>query len=201
MVEGLCMRILMVSDFYPPIIGGLERYVQTLAHELLRRGHQVSVATLWHEGSPGYELDAGVRVHRLAGWNRLLAPFYESSARQFHPTAPDPGVMAGLRHVVARERPDIVHAHGWMLYSFLPLKEWSTAGLIVTLHDYGLVCPKKTYLYNDGLCAGPAYARCLCCARAQYGALKAAALTTGLAVSSRLHGRVDRYLAVSAAVR
>src|SRR5205809_3939099 len=130
------MRILMVSDFYPPVIGGLERYVQLLAHELLRRGHQVSVATLRHEGAPAYELDAGVRVQRLAGWNRLLAPFYASSARPFHPTAPDPGVMAGLRRVVAHERPDIVHAHSWMLYSWLPLKQWSKAGLIVTLHDY-----------------------------------------------------------------
>jgi glycosyltransferase involved in cell wall biosynthesis len=190
-----------VSDFYPPIIGGLERYVQTLAHELMRRGHQVAVATLRHEGAPPYELDAGVRVHRLVGWNRLLAPFYASSARQFHPTAPDPGVMAGLRRIVAQERPDVVHAHGWMLYSCLPLTAWSNAGLIVTLHDYGLVCPKKTYLYADRICTGPAYARCLHCAGRSYGGLKAAALTTGLAVSSRLHRRVDRYLAVSAAVR
>jgi glycosyltransferase involved in cell wall biosynthesis len=195
------VRILLVSDFYPPIIGGLERYVQTLAHELVRRGHQVAVATLRHEGSPPYELDAGVRVHRLAGWNRLLAPFYTSSARQFHPTAPDPGVMAGLRHVVAQECPDIVHAHGWMLYSCLPLKAWSKAGLIVTLHDYGLVCPKKTYMNADRLCTGPAYARCLRCASTPYGAIKSVALTTGLSVSSHLHSHVDRYLAASAAVR
>jgi glycosyltransferase involved in cell wall biosynthesis len=109
--------------------------------------------------------------------------------------------MAGLRRVVAQERPDIVHAHGWMLYSCLPLKEWSKAGLIVTLHDYGLVCPKKTYMYADRICTGPAYARCLACAGRSYGGMKAAALTTGLAVSRRLHRRVDRYLAVSAAVR
>ena len=195
------MRILLVTDFYPPIIGGLERYVQTLAHELVRRGHQVAVATLRQEGAPACELDVGVRVHRLAGWNRLLAPFYASAARQFHPTAPDPGVMAGLRHVVAQERPDIVHAHGWMLYSCLPLKAWSKAGLIVTLHDYGLVCPKKTYMHAGRLCTGPAYTRCLRCARTPYGTVKAAALTTGLSVSSHLHGHVDRYLAVSAAVR
>jgi glycosyltransferase involved in cell wall biosynthesis len=142
-----------------------------------------------------------VRVHRLAGWNRLLAPFYASAGRQFHPTAPDPGVMAGLRHVVAQERPDIVHAHGWMLYSCLPLKEWSKAGLVVTLHDYGLVCPKKTYMYADRICTGPAYTRCLRCASTPYGTVKSAALTTGLSVSSHLHGYVDRYLAVSAAVR
>ena len=195
------MRVLMVTDFYPPIIGGLERYVQMLARELVRRGHSVAVATLWHEGSPAFEADEGVRVYRLIGWNKALTPFYEQRERHFHPTVPDPGVMAGLRRVLARERPDIVHAHGWMLYSFLPLKARGRAKLIVTLHDYGLICSKKTYLYQGRVCDGPAYAKCVACAGAQYGALKALALTTGLRAAGRLHGRVDRYVAVSRAVR
>ena len=42
------MRVLMLSEFYPPIIGGMERHVQTLSHELVRRGHHVAVATLQH---------------------------------------------------------------------------------------------------------------------------------------------------------
>ena len=57
------MRILQVSDFYPPIVGGLERHVQTLAHTLAARKHDVAVATLWREGSPAFEDDRGVRVH------------------------------------------------------------------------------------------------------------------------------------------
>ncbi len=195
------MRVLMVSDFYPPIIGGLERHVQTLSRELVRRGHHVAVATLWHEGSPTFEIDQGVRVHRLSGWNRALMPFYERPERHFHPTVPDPGVMAGLRRVVAHERPDIVHGRGWMLYSFLPLTAWSKAKLVVTLHDYSLVCPKKTYLYHGRLCDGPAYAKCVECATEQYGRVKSLALTTGLKLSSSLHNRVDRYIAVSGAVR
>lgn len=195
------MRILMISDFYPPIIGGLERHVQTLSHELTRRGHSIAVATLWRDGSPAFERDDGVRVHRIRGWNRMLARFYESPERQFHPTFPDPGVVAGLRRIIAHERPDIVHARGWMLYSFLPLKAQSTAKLVVTLHDYSLVCPKKTYLYHDHVCQGPAYGKCIGCASAQYGAAKSLALTTGLQVSARLHDRVDRFLAISTAVR
>src|SRR3989440_6706370 len=91
------MRVLMLSEFYPPIIGGMERHVQTLSHELVRRGHHVAVATLQHGGSPVFEEDEGVRVHRLTGWNHALAAFYLDQARQFHPPVPDPGVMAGLR--------------------------------------------------------------------------------------------------------
>lgn len=195
------MRVLMTSDFYPPIIGGLERYVQTLARELVRRGHSVAVATLWREGSPAFELDQGVRVYRLNGWNRALVPFYEQRERHFHPTIPDPGVMAGLRRVLARERPEIVHAHGWMLYSLLPLKEGSGAKLVVTLHDYGLVCPKKTYLYHGRVCDGPRYLKCVRCGAEQYGLAKSLALTSGLRLSGWLHHHVDRYLAVSESVR
>ena len=42
------MRILMLTQFYHPIIGGEERMVQGLSSELGLRGHEVAVATLWH---------------------------------------------------------------------------------------------------------------------------------------------------------
>ena len=137
------LRILMLSEFYPPHIGGVERHVQILSRELAHRGHHVSVASLHHDGSSFFENDEGIRVHRLIGWNRVLAPFYEGRERQFHPPLPDPGLIAGLRHVIEQERPDIVHAHGWMLYSFIGLKAWSKAKLVMTLHEYGLICPKS----------------------------------------------------------
>jgi glycosyltransferase involved in cell wall biosynthesis len=43
-------------------------------------------------------------------------------------------------------------------------------------------------------------AKCLACAPEQYGVLKGTAITTGLRVSRTLHGRADRYIAISAAV-
>lgn len=195
------MRILLFADFYPPVLGGMERHVQTVAHEFVRRGHSVAVATLAHEGSPAYENDCGVRIYRLPGWNRALKPFYASADRQFHPTMPDPGVISGLRHVVERERPEIIHGRGWMLYSYLPLRARYDIPLVVTLHDYSLVCPRKTYTRHGQVCDGPGYAKCVACATEQYGAAKSLLLCTGLAASKRLHGRVDRYVGISRAVR
>ena len=158
------MRILMLSEFYPPFIGGMERHVQTLAHELVRRGHHVAIATLKHDKSPSFELDeGGVQVYRLVGWNRMLALLYEDQGRQFHPPLPDPGIMNGLRRVIDQEHPDIVHARRWILYSFVGLKAWSKAKLIVTLHDYSLFCPTMTYLNNNQVCTGPGYMKCLRC--------------------------------------
>lgn len=196
------MRVLLISDFYPPHIGGVEHHVQMLARELAHRGHDVAVATTKYRAAPTFEVDDGVRVHRsLAGWRLALAPLYENREHLYHPPAPDPGVMAGLRRVVEQERPEIVHAHGLSVYSFIGLKGWSKAKLVVTLHNFGLVCPITTYLHRGEPCSGPGYTKCVGCARSQHGLGKAALLTSGLTVSSYLHRYVDRYIAVSSAVR
>jgi glycosyltransferase involved in cell wall biosynthesis len=194
------LSILALSDFYPPVIGGLERHVSGISRELARRGHRVAVATLSRGTNGALEVQHGVRVHRLSGWTQTVTPAYQDTARPFHPTAPDPGVMAGLRRVIAEERPDIVQAHSWILHSMLPLKRWSGAKLVVYLHDYGLVCAKKTLLRNGGTCPGPAYRRCVGCASSHYGPAKGITLTTGLWASSRLYGQVDRFVANSSAV-
>jgi hypothetical protein len=44
------MKILMLADFYPPIIGGMEKNVQALAHRLLCEGHNIVVCTPYQNG-------------------------------------------------------------------------------------------------------------------------------------------------------
>ena len=46
------MRVLMVSQFYPPVAGGQEQHVRNLAHALVERGHRVEVVTIAADG-PG----------------------------------------------------------------------------------------------------------------------------------------------------
>src|SRR6185312_7012895 len=65
------------------------------------------------------------------------------------------------------------------------------------VHDYGSICPKTTYVYRGGVCAGPRYMKCVACSSEQYGAARAVALTTGLTAMKPWRGRVDRYVAVS----
>ena len=45
------MRIMMLPQFYPPIIGGEERFAHDLSMSMARRGHDVSVVTLWQPGN------------------------------------------------------------------------------------------------------------------------------------------------------
>jgi glycosyltransferase involved in cell wall biosynthesis len=193
------MRVLHLTDLYAPVIGGLERHVETLSKALAQRGHSVAVATLDGERAPRFENADGVRIHRLRSISQRL-PVHTEARQPFHPTFPDPGVMAGLRRVLAEERPDVVHAHSWIVYSFIPLRAWSKARLVVTLHSFSLVCAKQVYVHKGRPCSGPAYLKCIDCAADQYGRLKSLAVTTGLRLSRPLHEHVDRYLAVSSAV-
>ena len=61
------MRVLMLAQFYPPMIGGEERHVRNLSLALAKRGHSVTVATTWQHGLQEVEAEEGVRIHRLRG--------------------------------------------------------------------------------------------------------------------------------------
>ncbi|HEX4700678.1 MAG TPA: glycosyltransferase family 4 protein [Pseudonocardiaceae bacterium] len=196
------MRILHLSDFYRPTIGGLERHVETLSRQFIQSGHEVDVVTLAVGDRPAHEVLDGVRVHRISGWSAALARYYDDPTRPFHPTVPDPGLVAGLRRAVAILRPDVVHSHSWLQYSYFPLyRRGSGPAHVATLHDYGLACAKKTFQHGNGFwCDGPRLAKCVRCASDQYGPAKATALVTGLRASRPLHGNADAYIAISSSV-
>ncbi|MEC3982634.1 glycosyltransferase family 4 protein [Amycolatopsis sp. H20-H5] len=197
------MKILQVTDNYAPATGGLERTVQGLARELAARGHDVEVATMSRPDAPDIEHEGPVTVRRLSGLTRHLRRFSSDPGHHFHPTVADPQLVRRLQELVDTTRPDIVHAHGWILHSCLRLRLPPGSALVVTLHDYSLVCAKKTLTHFDELdsrCAGPSPRRCLSCANASYGAVKGAALTLGLARDSRRFDRVAMFLPVSTAV-
>ena len=192
------MRILMLTQFYPPIIGGGAIYARSLGQELASRGHDVAVATLWHEGQSKFELDQGVRVYRIGSSMRRMKWLFSDTSRQYSPPFPDPEAMLELRRVITCERPEIVHSHNWLLYSFLPLKAWSRAKLVVTLHNYSKVCVKTTLMRNGDSCAGPAPGKCIHCAIQYYGLPKGIPTLLGHRIMGHAERNVvDMYLAVS----
>jgi len=192
------MRILQATDCYPPpLVGGRDLHVRMLAHELVRRGHDVEVVSLAGLDGARTEMDGDIPVHRIAGWSRALNRFYANPRQPFHPTIPDPGMVRSLVDLVRRYQPQVVHVHSWILHSFLPFLPSDQTRLVVTMHEYGLVCPKNTFVHEEVVCDGPKFAKCVACASGQYGAVRSAALTTGLTVTRRARRRVDRYIAVS----
>ncbi len=97
------MRVLHVSPFFPPHIGGLENHVEVLGQEQGKLGHEVRVLTSTAGGSPlGGLWENGIRVRRLRSF-RLG----------------DDAVPLGMLRQLATENGtnDIVHLHGHLFYS------------------------------------------------------------------------------------
>lgn len=195
------MKILMLTELYPPFIGGSEQYVRNLSLGLVERGHEVSVATLAGEGMAEHEIDGGVAVTRLRGTTQRASGVTTPSGRPYAPPFPDPEVAIQLRRIVERENPDVVHAHNWMVRSFLPSKAESGAALVITLHDYGLVCAKRSLMYRNSPCSGPGFSKCMHCAAADYGTARGMTITLGNWATAPVQNRaVDMYVPVSTAV-
>ena len=179
----------------------MEQHVRTLSIELVARGHDVAVVTMHHKNQAKFSIDNGVRIYRIRASVQRLPLLFHDSGRQHTPPFPDPEMTLQLRKIIIAERPQIVHAHNWLVRSFLPLKRWSGARLVVTLHDYNLACATETLMYRNTLCNGPTFGKCFSCAVHHYGAVKG----TPTVISNWLMGvaerrAVDRFLAVSQAV-
>jgi glycosyltransferase involved in cell wall biosynthesis len=189
------VRVLLVADFYPPAPGGLEAHVRRLARALAARGHDVEVVAGSHTSQPAvvrHDDDGGVPVHRVpVAVSRLVY-----RGRAFHPPWPDGAFRQAIGRVLARFDADVVHAHGWCAFSAAAFHHGRP--VVVTLHDYGLRCPKKTLLRGDDECTSGRAPRCLTCPGAEQGTVKRAALATALAPGVPwLRERVARFVAVS----
>lgn len=192
------MHILMLAQFYAPIIGGEERHVQDLSQELVKRGHKVTVATLHSKGTAESEVVGGVQIYRLKSTTQRASWLYSQSERSHVPPLPDPEIVWALRGIIEKERPDVVHAHNWFLYSFLPLKNWSGVPFVVSLHDYSLACIQKRLMNFGAICSGPGFTKCMECAANHYGGIKGRVTTVSHRAMDRMvRAAVDMFLPVS----
>lgn len=184
-----------------------------MAHSLVRRGHEVTVATLAGKDLADDEDDDGVRVRRLRSVSQRLPWLFSSPERPWAPPVPDPAITWQLHKLIAAYRPHVVHGHDWLARSFLPLRRWSRkkygTRFVTTLHYYTLSCAKKNLMRTqlvDGdqtetPCSGPGIAKCLACSARHYGVptgvFTATANTVGALAERRGAAKV---IAVSAAV-
>ncbi|GAA3804868.1 glycosyltransferase family 4 protein [Cellulomonas soli] len=103
------MRIVHVSDCYPPRTGGIESQVGDLAAHQVAAGHEVHVftATLGNHGERGgaVHLERGVHVHRMGARLPFDLPVNPRDARLF-------------RAAFASVRPDVVHVHAGVVSPF-----------------------------------------------------------------------------------
>lgn len=124
----------MVSWEYPPlVVGGLGRHVDALSRELVRAGHEVVVLTRGEAGAPVEEMREGVRVRRSAV-DPLAIDFTTESLLAWAQAA-EHSLLRSALPLVRRWRPDVVHAHDWLVaQSAMTLAQFTRAPLIVTMH-------------------------------------------------------------------
>ena len=199
MGDGDRLRIAHLSDNYPPSKGGLERSVQSISQVQVESGHEVAVVTTHLEGQPDDSVVDGVRIHRLPFALQHLPGAFQDDSRVFFPPLPEPLFAHHLLKVLRGFRPDVVHVHGWVLYSALGPAAKVDAAVVATAHDYGSVCTLKTLFRDDAVCSGPALGKCVRCAADSYG-VKGVPIALGMHLASGRHRRVDEWTAISTAV-
>lgn len=166
------LRVLIVTDSHPPLIGGANRSVELLSRHLVARGHTVAVATAWQEGLPSSEEAGGVRIHRLRDLSSRARRVSADPYKHNPPPFPDPEAALRLRGLIRSFRPDLVHAYGWLAHSAAAAIGESELPLLLSARDYGNFCAVRTLVRREALCPGPSPLACTACASAAYGPAK-----------------------------
>jgi len=190
------VRVLLLSDAYPPIIGGATRAAQQLGRQLRLRGHEVAVATAWQRDLPVEQDDDGVAVHRLRGAISRVGALSADPVRYTPPPFPDPEMTWRLRRLLRDTRPDVVHSYGWLTYSLLPALIRTHVPLVLAAREYANVCAVRTLIRQGrergSVCSGPGWGKCHECSRVFYGEPKGAvAASAVLAGRAPLRERID----------
>jgi glycosyltransferase involved in cell wall biosynthesis len=189
----MSLRILMVSDHYPPFIGGAHRQTQLLSKELLKRGHSVSVATVWHKGLPAYEDDGGIAVHRFKQLRTGLPWLTEGNQQRHQPPFPDPITTVKLRQLINTFQPDVVHSYGWYSYSSAAALLGKNIPMLISGRDYGYGCPTRTLVFrNQQPCSGPEVRKCLNCSSQLFGRTRGWVAVSGVYLGRMLLKRKVR---------
>jgi glycosyltransferase involved in cell wall biosynthesis len=184
---GMGLKILLVSDHYPPFIGGAHRQTYLLGQEMHKRGHEVAVATVWHPGLPDVDDEGGVTVYRLKQIRTIL-PFLHRKGRQQHqPPYPDPVTIVNLRKVINAFHPDMIHAYGWITYSCAVALSGKDIPVLISARDYAYGCATRTLVHKGReVCSGPAFFKCMQCAGQYYGVPKGWIGVLGVRMGRRL---------------
>jgi len=191
-----------VTDYYPPVVGGISTQTESLVNGLLRRGHQVFVHAV--SGPQGSAQNHDLTVARGTHTSSFLPFLFKNKDERNLPPFPDPLFLHRLGKVVRGFQPDVIHAHGWVMFpvSFMAKK---SLGVITggTLHDYGFICPKRDLVYEsaaggDAICERIWVGReCIRCSGHAYGPLKSLGIVACLRLCETSPERLDFLTAVS----
>ncbi len=120
------MKVLHITQYYEPHLGGVETHVKKISQELIKQGHEVTVLTQLHSiALPLEDKKDGVKIVRINTESKVINPFnYKLTIWQ---------QMARQAQLLLKA--DVIHVHDvyWWLLPLLPLF-WSKTFL--TFHGW-----------------------------------------------------------------
>jgi len=131
------MRVLILtSEYQPKRLGNISDHVSTLAHELVKRKHEVELVVL-DDWRPRFEDVCGVHVHRVAN---PVKTHPMASVLTFAVTASLPIESEGANIVYfykkLQKNIDVIHCHEWlMVYPAINLKHAFNIPFVLTFHS------------------------------------------------------------------
>ena len=159
------MNILIaLHDYLPLHKGGSEVHAHQSAAELARRGHRVT--SLFTERDLSAE-PGTVRTGEMDGV-RTIEVVHHREYADVRETFEEEASLALFKTQLAELRPDVVHFHHLAIWGSgaVPAAREAGARVVVTLHDYHLLCDAGTLLLPTGeLCTGAHDASCTDCIR------------------------------------
>lgn len=147
------MKILLITFLYDPQLGGgAALSVYSLAHELKKRGHEITVVTSIPDKKTKTYIEDGIKI--ISFYPPNLYWVYEKDQHPRWQKAIwqlidlwNPFVYGIVKKIILEEKPDIVHVH--KLRGFSP-SVWNAAysagvrKIIQTCHDYEAISPQGT---------------------------------------------------------
>ncbi|MEO7262883.1 MAG: glycosyltransferase family 4 protein [Jatrophihabitantaceae bacterium] len=123
----------MSWEFPPLVVGGLGRHVGQLARQLAALGHEVRVLTRGSRAEPEQQRFEEVTVWRAAA-DELAIDFGSESVLAWTQAFEHSLTRAGLL-LVAGWRPDVIHAHDWLVAQTAhTLRQVTGSPVVVTVH-------------------------------------------------------------------
>lgn len=158
------MRIVHVVQGLPPeSLGGTETYVFHLVQALARRGHEVKVFSRITDATRAeYVVDEMARDGFTV--TRVNNPFYRQE--NFLQTYHNQEIARRFGAFLDAISPNVVHFHHLMYLSTTCVQEAERRGIpvVMTLHDYWLICQRGRFLKPDlSVCGGQTDEGCARC--------------------------------------
>lgn len=138
------MNILLVSEYYPPLVkGGGEINLALLAQELVRQGMKVIVLTSRVVGLPSYEQIDEVEIYRRLKTGKKVNSFFGNLARSI--LFPKSAVKE-IKKLKKEKSIDVIHFIGNSIIVASKIKKLGSP-LFATIESYPTVCPKGDRMY------------------------------------------------------